>query len=47
MAKGASKGKGHLTKEVFERLLTKAAQPIPKKPDPEAEQTSGPSRSDG
>ena len=47
MAKGASKGKGHLTKKVFERLLTKAAQPISKKPDPEAEQTSGPNRSDG
>ena len=46
MAKRASKGKGHLTKEAFERLLTKAAQPIPKKPAPEAEQTSAPSRSD-
>ena len=40
-------GKDHLTKKAFERLLTKAAQPIPKKPDPEAEQTSAPSRSDG
>ena len=39
--------KAYLTKKVFERLLTKAAQPIPKKPAPEAEQTSGPSRSDG
>ena len=29
-----------LTKEGFERLLTKAAQPIPKKPAPEAEQYS-------
>ena len=36
-----------LTKEAFERLLTKAAQPIPKKPAPEAEQPSGPNRSDG
>ena len=35
-----------LTKEAFERLLTKAAQPIPKKPDPEVEQTSGPNRSE-
>ena len=35
--------KKELTKEGFERLLTKAAQPIPKKPAPEAEQTSGPS----
>ena len=47
MAKRASKGKGHLTKKAFEWLLTKAAQPIPKKPAPEAEQTSAPSRSDG
>ena len=39
--------KKELTKEWFERLLTKAAQPIPKKPAPEAEQTSAPSRSDG
>ena len=38
--------KKELTKEGFERLLTKAAQPIPKKPAPEAEQTSGPNRSD-
>ena len=38
--------KWHLTKEAFERLLTKAAQPIPKKPAPEAEQTSVSSRSD-
>ncbi len=37
----------HLTKKAFERLLTKSAQPIPKKPAPEAEQTSVPSRSDG
>ena len=36
-----------LTREAFERLLTKAAQPIPKKPDLEAEQTSGPNHSDG
>ena len=36
-----------LTKEAFERLLTKAGQPIPKKPAPEAEQTSGPNHSDG
>ena len=36
-----------LTKKVFERLLTRAAQSIPKKPDLEAEQTSGPNRSDG
>ena len=36
-----------LTKKVFERLLTRAAQPIRKPPAPEAEQTSGPSRSDG
>ena len=36
-----------LTRDTFERLLTKAAQPIPKKLAPEAEQTSGPSRSDG
>ena len=36
-----------LTRGTFERLLTKAAQPIPKKPAPEAEQTSGQSRSDG
>ena len=40
-------GKGHLTKKAFERLLTKAAQPIPKKPDPEVEQTSRPNHSDG
>ena len=41
------KALGILTKETFEKLLTKAAQPIPKKPDPEVEQTSGPNRSDG
>ena len=35
-----------LTKEAFEKLLAKAAQPIQKPPDPEAERTSGPSRSD-
>ena len=39
-------GKGHLTKKAFDRLLTKAAQPIPKKPDPEAEQTSEPHQND-
>ena len=44
---GKAGGKGHLTKKAFERLLTKAAQPIPKKPDLEVEQTSGPNRSDG
>ena len=36
-----------LTKEAFERLLTKAAQPIRKPPAPEAARKSGPSRSDG
>ena len=45
MAKGASKGKGHLTKEDFERLLTKAAQPIRKQPAQEAERKSGQRRS--
>ena len=29
-----------LTKEAFEKLLTKAAQPIQKPPAPEAERTS-------
>ena len=31
---------GFLTKEAFEKLLTKAAQPIQKQPAQEAEQTS-------
>ena len=31
---------GFLTKEAFEKLLTKAAQPMPKQPAQEAEQTS-------
>jgi hypothetical protein len=31
-----------LTKEAFENLLTKAAQPIRKPPAPEAERTSAP-----
>ena len=39
--------KKELTKEGFERLLTKAAQPIRKQPAQEAARTSGPSRSDG
>ena len=39
--------KQELSKEAFEKLLTKAAQPIRKPPAPEAERTSGPSRSDG
>ena len=39
--------KKELTKEGFERLLTKAAQPIRKPPAPEAERTSDPRRSDG
>ncbi len=34
-----------LTKEAFERLLTKAAQPIRKQPSPEVEKTSEPNRS--
>ena len=36
-----------LTKKVFERLLTRAAQPIRKPPAPEAARKSAPSRSDG
>ena len=35
-----------LTKEGFERLLTKAAQPIRKQPSPEVEKTSKSSHSD-
>ncbi len=35
-----------LTKEAFEKLLTKAAQPMPKQPAQEAEQTSESRRSD-
>lgn len=35
-----------LTKEAFERLLSKAAQPIRKRPAPKAEQTSESRRSD-
>ena len=40
------KALGTLTKETFEKLLTKAAQPIRKQPDPKAAQTSEPHRSD-
>ena len=36
-----------LTKDGFERLLTKAAQPIRKPPAPEAARKSAPNRSDG
>jgi hypothetical protein len=35
-----------LTKDAFEKLLTKAAQPIRKQPAQEAEQTSESHRSD-
>ena len=35
-----------LTKEAFEKLLTKAAQPIQKQPAPKAERTSESRRSD-
>ena len=43
----AEKGKPEfLTKEAFEKLLTKAAQPIQKQPDPKAERTSESRRSD-
>ena len=38
--------KQELSKEAFEKLLTKAAQPIRKLPDPKAAETSGP-RPDG
>ena len=34
------KDPGFLNKEAFERLLTKAAQPIQKQPAPKAERTS-------
>ncbi len=37
--------KGSLTKKAFERLLTKAAQPIRKPPASEAERTSESHRS--
>ena len=46
-AKKKAGDKWHLTKDAFERLLTKAAQPIRKPPAPEAVRKSGPSRSDG
>ena len=36
-----------LTKEAFERLLRKAAQPISEWPSQEAEQTSEPHQNDG
>lgn len=35
-----------LTKKAFEKLLTKAAQPIEKRPSPKAERTSESRRAD-
>ena len=40
------KNPAFLTKEAFERLLAKAAQPIQKQPAPKAERTSESRRSD-
>ena len=40
------KNPASLTKEAFERLLTKAAQPIQKQPAPKVERTSESHRSD-
>ena len=40
------KDPGFLTKEDFEKLLTKSAQPIQKHPAPKAERTSESRRSD-
>ena len=40
------KDPGFLTKEAFERLLTKAARPIQKQPAPKAERSSEFHRSD-
>lgn len=43
-ADGKAEDERGLTKDAFEKLLTKAAQPIPQKPDPKAARTSKPQR---
>ena len=46
MPSGPKEEKPELTKEAFEKLLTKAAQPIRKPSDPKAVETSESHRSD-